>query len=81
MTTSEAVTTIIKIAAELARGANLPSMYREDYQQKTYSAARVAEMMVAPTQYHKDMAYTLRQCVNVLDTEIARVTLQSCLKT
>jgi hypothetical protein len=55
----------MRIAAELALGNHLPSSFVDDYPQKTYSAARVAQMMEKPRERAKDLAVKLRNLIDV----------------
>lgn len=70
MKKEEAFSKLIKIAADLAGGMNLPSNIAEDYQRHSYSAARVAAMMEKPMQSQKDMAMEIRQCVDAIRGEV-----------
>ena len=70
MSTDEAFSKLLQIAADLARGMNLPSAFAEDYQRHSYSAARVAAMMVKPTESQRNMAVEIRKCVDVIRAEV-----------
>jgi hypothetical protein len=59
---------LIKLAAELVQGANLPSSLIDDYPQRTYSAGRVAQMMEAPRERLRLIGIALRAIADSLPT-------------
>lgn len=57
---------LIKLAAEIVNGSKLPSDLVDDYPQKTYSAARVAQMMEPARDRLREIGIELRSIADSL---------------
>lgn len=66
MTPTQAYSSLIRIAAQLARGDGLPSDFAEDYPHKTMRRTTVARMMEAPHDTARRLAHDVRVAADAL---------------